>query len=254
MKKIIYLLIFGVLFSSCKVFYPNYLLRETRDFYYYEMAELEHQGHIILPGDFISFSVTPLKGFQLIDAAGAGAGFQPGGLMGNFMFGSAQYFVRPDGYVDLPILGEMYVKGMLRLDLERLLREKYATFFNDPFLTVTISNRRVFLFRGLGRGNVIVLPNENTKLIEVLALAGGITSDSKSHKIRVIRGDYNNPTIKRIDLSTIKGLKDANMIVLSNDIIIVEPITRVVPELLREISPYMSLLTTILSLAILFKR
>jgi polysaccharide biosynthesis/export protein len=245
MKKIIYPFFVLLLLSSCKIFYPNYLLRETKDFYYYEMAELEQQSHIILPGDFISFSISPLKGFQLVESSGVTQGFASG---------NAQYFVRADGYVDLPILGEMYVKGMARLELERQLREKFSTLFNDPFLTVFISNRRAFLFTGIGVASVISLPRENTTLIEVIAIAGGLSGDSKSHKIRVIRGDYNNPTIKKIDLSTIHGLKDANMIIQSNDIIIVEPLTRIAPAVLREISPYMALLTTVFTLVILFKR
>lgn len=251
MRIILFSVWVAILLPACKVFYPNYLLRETRDFYYYEMAELEQQGHIVLPGDFITFMVSPVKGFQLIEGVGITGGLPAFNMA---WMGNPQYFVRPDGYVDLPILGEMYVKGMLRLDLERLLREKYAALFNDPFLTVTISNRRAFLFTGIGSATVVSLPRENTTLIEVIALAGGLSAGSKSHKIRVIRGDYNNPTIKRVDLSTIHGLKDANMIIQSNDLIIVEPVTRAAPALLNEISPYMALLTTILSLAILLRR
>jgi len=254
MKKLAFLSIISLFFlSSCKFLFPNYLLRETKDFYYYEMTELEDQGHIVLPGDFVSFVISPLKGFGLLDQGAFGNQFSnntnannvQGGM--NNGLGTAQFFVRTDGYVDLPILGEIYVKGMKRLDLEKQLREKFSTFYNDPFLTVNISNRRAFLFAGMGKASVVVLPRENTTLLEVLALSGGVAENAKANKIRVIRGDYNNPTIKKIDLSTISGLKDGSMIINSNDLVIVDPVTRVVPTLLKEITPLLALLTTVVS-------
>jgi len=220
------------------------------------MAELEDQGHIVLPGDFISFVISPLKGFGLLDRGAFGDNEFSGNANSNNSntqnslnngLGTAQFFVRTDGYVDLPILGELYVKGMKRLDLEKQLREKFATFYNDPFLTVNISNRRAFLFAGMGKASVVVLPRENTTLLEVLALSGGVAENAKANKIRVIRGDYNNPTIKKIDLSTINGLKDGSMVINSNDLIIVDPVTRVVPTLLKEITPILALLTTVVS-------
>jgi polysaccharide biosynthesis/export protein len=256
MNKLIFLLVISsVTFSSCKYLFPNYLLRETKDFYYYEMAELEEKGHIVLPGDYISFNIAPLKGFGLLD----NTAFKEIPVMGssvntslantpNAGLGSAQFFVRTDGYVDLPILGEIYVSGMKRLDLEKMLREKFSVYYNEPFLVVNISNRRAFVFSGMGKANVVTLPRENTNLLEVIALAGGVEDGAKSHNIRVIRGDYNNPTIKKIDLSTIKGLKDAGMIINSNDIIILEPVTRAVPTALKELTPILSLITTAVTL------
>jgi polysaccharide export outer membrane protein len=264
MKKLIFFLIItSISFSSCKYLFPNYLLRETKDFYYYEMTELEDKGHIVLPGDFISFSISPLKGFGLLDNTAFSESEITGGANANNAIGlnnglgRAQFFVRTDGYVDLPILGELYVNGMKRLDLEKQLREKFSSFYNDPFLVVNISNRRAFLFAGMGNAQVVVLPRENTTLIEVIALAGGVAEGVKSHKIRVIRGDYNNPTIKKIDLSTIGGLKDADLVINSNDLIIMEPVTRALPTALREIAPIMSLLTTaitLISIVILLKK
>ena len=59
-------------------------------------------------------------------------------------------------------------------------------------------------------------------------------------------GDQNNPLVYEFDLSTIEGLKYANMLVRTEDIIYVEPRKRVVTNVLREITPFVSLLTTVL--------
>ena len=216
------------------------------------MTDLKQQEHVVMHGDFITFNVTPQKGLQLVDMASIQGGGGQMQMMNQGM--SAQYFVRHDGTVDLPILGEVSVLGMRRLEVEKMLKEKYASIFVDPFLIVTVSNRRAFVFAGLGRAQVVPLPRENTNLAELLALSGGITENAKSNKIRVIRGDYENPTIKKVDLSTINGLKDAGMIIQANDLVVIEPVTRAAPALLRELTPYLGLITTALTLVLLFRR
>jgi polysaccharide export outer membrane protein len=74
-----------------------------------------------------------------------------------------------------------------------------------------------------GRGTVVNLKNENTTLIEALATAGGVTETGKAYKVKLIRGDTRNPQIMLIDLSTVEGLKQSNLLLQANDIIYVEP-------------------------------
>jgi len=254
MKRLLPFFALLFLMSSCKVFFPNYLLRETKDFYYFDMVEQAEAFHTVMPGDYISFFVTPMSGMKLIDPFGAEEGSAGGLGAQRMMMRGADYFVRDDGIVDLPVLGELYVKGKNRLDLEKELREKFSVIFVDPYLIVNVSNRRAFLMAGLGSAKVIPLPRENTTLVELLALSGGIGGGAKSHKIRIIRGDYNNPTIKKIDLSTIKGLTDASTIIHANDLIIIDPVTRAVPAVLREIAPILTLLTTLVTLSLFYRR
>jgi polysaccharide export outer membrane protein len=84
-----------------------------------------------------------------------------------------------------------------------------------------------------------------------LALAGGI-QDGKAYKIKLIRGDLKNPTIYQIDLSTVDGLKQADLVLQANDIIYVEP-AKVLTQFMKEFSPYLSLANTILLIFQLFK-
>ena len=80
----------------------------------------------------------------------------------------------------------------------------------DSFF-IGIWNHGVFPGAG-GEGKVVNLENENTTLIEALALAGGITNTGKANKIKVIRGDLRNPKVMLVDLSTIEGMKQSNML------------------------------------------
>lgn len=240
--RLIVLAIVTMSFSSCKIFYPNFLFRDTKDFYYYELQEVEYQKQVILPKDRISFNLYTRDGFNLVDVIGGGGG---GGGSGT------SYLVKDDGYVELPLLGELYVKGLTRLELENLLEEKYSVWYNDPFMQLTVTNSRVYIFSGVGGASVFPLSEENTTLLQVIASIGGIASESKSYNIKIIRGDYDNPSIKKIDLSTIAGLKDADFVVLPNDIIVIGSKLRPVQALSREIGFLFSWVSTITTIYLL---
>jgi polysaccharide export outer membrane protein len=116
-----------------------------------------------------------------------------------------------------------------------------------------VVNNRVILFPG-GRGgtsSVIYLENTNTTLFEALARLGGI-SDGMESRVKLISGDPENPQIYLVDLSTIEGIKNANLVLQDNDINYVEPMERVPQRILENVTPYLSLVTTALLVYSLF--
>jgi polysaccharide export outer membrane protein len=86
----------------------------------------------------------------------------------------------------------------------------------------------------------------NTTLLEVIALAGGLSEDARANSIKLIRKNKNKREIYKIDLSTIQGLKQAEMIVQSNDYVYVDVKPRIASSVLTEVSPWLSILTSVL--------
>ncbi len=97
---------------------------------------------------------------------------------------------------------------------------------------------------------MINLTNNNTTLLEALALAGGI-STGKAKRIKLIRGDIRDPLVYLLDLSTIEGMTQANMVIQANDIIYVEPVLKPLVTILTELNPIIGILTSILLIATL---
>ena len=119
---------------------------------------------------------------------------------------------------------------------------------------LNVLNRRVIVFPGSGgKANVINLQNNNTTLLEALALSGGIANTGKAKRIKLIRGNPKDPEVYLIDLSTIEGMKQGDMVLQANDIIYVEPVLKISQTLLAEMSPYIMILTNILLIIALFK-
>lgn len=254
LRVCLFLFFVSILATSCQVLFPNYLLREDRKYSYTELIEESGaNAQTLMPGDIITFQLGTRDGYGFIDVVER-VGVSGGQGQGQGQINRLNYIVTPDGVADFPLVGEINVLGMTRIQLSELLEEKYSVIYKDPFIILNVTNRRAFVFIGRGNAQVINLPTENTTLIEVIALAGGLTQDSKAHKVRVIRGNYDNPMIKKVNLSTISGLKDADMIIQPYDLIVVEPTTQLAPELLRQITPVLTLVTTLTTIILLVRR
>jgi polysaccharide export outer membrane protein len=165
------------------------------------------------------------------------------------------YLVRRNGTVELPVIGVYPVSGLTVVQLEDSLTKTLAKNFQSPFVQIRLTNQRVIVFPGRGQAQVVVLPNVNSTLLEVIALAGGIGDDSYSNSIKIMRKTKSNKReVYKIDLSTIEGVKDAEMIVQSNDYIYIDYKPRIASGVLTEIAPWISLFTTSLTLFYIFLR
>lgn len=239
-----YLILGLLLLNGCRTLNPSVMLKTKKDFKYAAFPPVPVKEYKLAPNDEFSFRVYSNDGFKLIDisalspeAAGR-ATIQNSGLLLKIDF---------DGTTKLPLLGRTSLQGMTVREAETFLEEKYAAFYNKPYILLEVTNRRVIVFPGNeGAARVINLENENTTLIEALAAAGGIAQTGKAFKVKLIRGNLKNPEVYLIDLSTIDGIKQADLVLQANDIIYIEPQLRVGRDVMAEIMPYLTFITTVI--------
>jgi polysaccharide biosynthesis/export protein len=224
---------------------PSIMFKAPGDYPYNEQQTLTNIEYKIAPNDIVGLSVYTNDGFKLIDLTASASSVT--GTTAGVSSVATKYTVDIDGFVNLPIIKRVKLKDMTIREAEKMLEDQYATYYNKPYVVVTVLNRRVLVFPGSGgTGKVVNLENENTSLIEALALAGGIAETGKAFKIKLIRGDTRNPQVTLVDLSTIEGLKRSNMLLQANDIIYVEPVPRISQGILAQITPIVGILTSFL--------
>jgi polysaccharide export outer membrane protein len=260
-------LLFSV--SSCTYFRSNRLFQTDKEIISDSLlhkVKLAEKTYLLRKSDYITIQVFTNKGEVIVDPTGKipsryssqnGGGNNNGQNQQNYLV--EKYLIYDNGKADLPMVGSISLEGYSLHQADSLLSIGYSKYYQDVFVITKCVNKRVILTGAFG-SKIIPLVNENMNLIEVLAVTeqmGTATSNyAKFNNIRLIRGDLKNPNVYLIDLTTIEGLKQANLKVQPNDIIYVEPYRRVVLESFKDISPIVSLLLTAATLAfvILYRR
>ena len=238
----------SIVFQGCRSLNPSVMLKTGKDYQYATFPAEPSPVYKIAINDIVSFSIFSNDGFKLVDVTTlSGEGVLSGGGAAAATRGNLQYKVEFDGTIKLPLLGHVSLKGMTIREAEVFLEEKYSAFYNKPYVLLEVTNRRVIVFPGsAGSARVVILANENTSLLEGLATAGGISQNGMAYRVKLIRGDLKNPQVYLIDLSTIEGVKKADLILQANDIIYVQPKLRIGNDVIAQVLPYLSFITTII--------
>lgn len=244
-----YLLFIAViaLCSSCKVFNPSQMLRTKANYPYASFADNPTpQEYKLNANDEITVQIFTNNAEKLIDPTQTNTQQQ--------QFQGVTFRIEHDGTCKLPLLGRITMHQQTVREAEKMLETQYSKYFNEPFVKINVISNRVIVFTGGdgGQATVVKLQHPNTTLFEALAMAGGII-DGKAHKVKLIRGDLQNPKVFLIDLSTVQGVTKANLVLQANDIIYVQPRTKVPQKILEGINPYLTLITTILLTIAVFK-
>lgn len=126
--------------------------------------------------------------------------------------------VRPDGRISVPLLGDVQAAGMTPLSLKSTLTEGFREFVTAPEVSVVIKeihSRRVFVTGEVANPGAYDL-QPRTKLMQVLALAGGLTPYANKRKVILLR-DREGRDDRRIEINLdaiTSGKRPADNIVL----------------------------------------
>jgi polysaccharide biosynthesis/export protein len=254
LKKIGFIFLVSLLFMSCARYRQNILFQVNEESVYDSLVvqsnELE-KNYIIKANDFLNVSVYTSNGEVLIDPeskyASDGGGNANSTQADNG--GGLKYLVDANGFVNLPMLGKIKIDSLTIPQADSILSLKYGEYYQKCFVLTKCVNRRVTVL-GANGGAIVPIENENTTLIEIIAKAGGVSNSAKATNIRLVRGEGVNQKIAIIDLTTVEGIKLANLKVENHDIIYVEPVRKVLNEAIQDITPILSIFTSLITLAV----
>ena len=242
-RKLLFFSILVVFLSGCSWLNPSIMLKTGKDFKYAKTPDSTNASdYKISPNDILEFSLYSNDGFKLVDltslSTNSNATFRAQASM--------DYLVESNGDVKLPVLGKIKISGYTIRDAQAFLEDKYAAYYVRPYVIIKIINKRVIIFPGsAGDAKVIPLVNNNTTLIEGIALAGGLADDGKAKMVKLIRENKKGERdVYLIDLSVIEGIQQATMVLQANDIIYVEPRRRYAIRFLQEAAPIISIVTS----------
>jgi polysaccharide biosynthesis/export protein len=243
MNKIVWVVFLSFLISSCGI--NSNLMFKSKD---YEVIKEDipiapTETYRIAPDDKFVFTLFANDGKRIVDMM---SGISEDGTVGRAAAGTQiPYWVQPTGIADLPIIGLVKLAGLTIPEAQDTLALRFSKYYNQPYVQVEITNQRVIVFPGNGGdAKVVPLVNNNTTLMEALAMAGGITERGRANRVKVMRLTEDGRKVYEINLSKIEGLKYADMVVQAHDYIYVEPTRQLSRELVKELLPIISIITS----------
>lgn len=117
----------------------------------------------------------------------------PGDVLQVFVWREAELSrevrVRPDGFMTVPLLGDVFAVSKTTKGLAAELSQQLARFVNGPVVTVTLGDSSTLRFYVVGEVNK---PGEfplvgRTTVMQALALAGGFREYAKTEEVKILR-------------------------------------------------------------------
>jgi polysaccharide biosynthesis/export protein len=133
--------------------------------------------------------------------------------------------VRPDGMISLPLLNEVKAAGLTPAELRQVIATKLSEYMPTPEVSVIVTDVKSFKVSIIGevRRPARYELKSSTTILDVLALAGGLTEFAAKGRIVVLR--QNGKGVKSIQFNYNKmvtaGSEQENFYMRPGDVVLV---------------------------------
>ena len=113
---------------------------------------------------------------------------------------SRQVFVRPDGRISLPLIGDVKAVGLTTSELRDAITERLRSYKENPTVAIVVAqvNSYYFYIQGAvgGAGKLPLL--SRTTIVQAITLAGGLAPDAVRSRIVIFRLGLNGDSAKKL--------------------------------------------------------
>ena len=131
--------------------------------------------------------------------------------------------VRPDGRISFPFVGEIMARGLSLRELDDRLTKALEVYIPSPEVyinLVQIGGKRVIVLGEVNNPGVFK-PQDNARLLDIIAMAGGYTKDASLGSVILVSGGLANPRARKINVARIMKGSDLrqNVYIQPEDIV-----------------------------------
>ncbi|MFY7814707.1 MAG: polysaccharide biosynthesis/export family protein [Chryseobacterium taeanense] len=191
-----------------------------------EVAKAKYDGLHIQEGDVLLILVsaldeTAVKPFNLNTANKVGADATSGV---NQYAQPSEYLINEEGYINFPVLGNVFAKGMTQIQLKQDLESRLKRYLTDPLVTITLKNFNVSVLGEVKEPGQKVSVSQKINVFQALGLAGDMTDFGDRTHVKLIRStDEGSDEIVNLDLTRSDIVSSPYYYMKQNDILYVQP-------------------------------
>jgi polysaccharide export outer membrane protein len=217
-------------FSSCLVSKPVRYFEGLTDSTMMENIVIPDQ--LIQKGDMLSikiFSDNPDATHIFNQASGGGGSSSPKGGQGNETQATSNatggYLVDNKGQIRLHAIGEIYVEGLTRQQLEEIIIRKLQRLevLSNPYCLVRFGNFKITILGEVASPGIYTIPTDKASVLEALGLAGDINVYGRKDQIMLIRENQGKRMYTNLDLTNPSIFQSPYFYMRQNDVLVVQP-------------------------------
>lgn len=136
---------------------------------------------------------------------------------------SSGYLIDSAGMIEMPIIGELKVGGLNRMEATKLIQNKLTEYLTNPIVQIRIVNFKVTVLGDVRSPGTFTIPNERITILEAIGLAGDLTITGNRKNVKVVRNDGKRDFQTVIDLTSQEVFNSPVYYLEQNDIVYIEP-------------------------------
>jgi len=224
-KPILWLFLFSIVLSSCvpmkKMLYLQ--VKENAD----TLSTFVNERKIdyrIQPGDNLYIRVITLdeKTTLMLNPLTGGAG--AGNMTSDASVYLTSYTVNEAGYLDFPLVGEIFVRNMNVDEVRDAIAEELKVYLKELVVVVKLVNYNLTVLGEVLRQGQYKVYQTDINLFEAIALANGMTDFANRNKIAIIRLNKTGSSVHYVDMTRKDILSSDFYYLKPNDIVYVPPV------------------------------
>ncbi len=131
--------------------------------------------------------------------------------------------VSADGIIRLPLINDVRVAGLTQPEAQRKIESLFREYLKHPSVQLEVLNKRAFVLGEVHRPGPIELRNEQIPLLQLISIAGDLTTRANRQSIMILKNYGNSVQTKVISLTDTNSIRSANQMIRPNDIVYVLP-------------------------------
>jgi len=139
---------------------------------------------------------------------------------GNYLYG---YSVSDSGYVQLPVLGKLFLTGLTINQSRDLIQRSTEKYLTDGIAVVKLLSYKVTILGEVKKPGVYTNLKDNLTIFEGLGLAGDLTDYAQRNNVLLLRQTSDGVKTVRVNLQDKNLLFSEAYYLVPNDILVVEP-------------------------------
>jgi polysaccharide export outer membrane protein len=216
----------------------------------YMTGELAYR---LQPGDMLDVKISTMTPLIYNPFADADRTLIPGQQMVQTQEPSRQlqstgYYVEPNGMLNLPVLGRIYVEGFTIGQAEDALEAHVVKYLEKPVVRLKLQNYRFTVIGEVTENATITSGDNSLTLLQALGMAGGASEFADLSRVKVLRHYDAETYVFYVNLLSEEFLSSPFYFVQPGDVIVVSPLKQ--RSYLKYMSPNLSVLTASISLLI----